>query len=168
VVGLAQVQPTASQSGEHTDGNSSRIETKFDSTKNQTTVELKGQIIGTATEKLWISVDGTYATQTPKKHPEDVVFIISAMNKTGYRFPDINSLIITIDGKRLGPVLLLNLDKRASGEDYLETLGTRMKYDVFMQLVKGKKAEKQFGKLSFELDEQQLAKLKQVADLLHL
>src|SRR6185369_4837448 len=89
-----------------------KVEKKFDSAKNQTTEGFQMvQIKGTETEKLIISAEATYATESPKNHPEDVLFIISLLN-TSYRFPDINQLTITCDGKRLAPILLLNLDKR--------------------------------------------------------
>jgi hypothetical protein len=144
------------------------IETKFDSAKNETTVGFRMlQITGSETQKLLISVQATYATQTPKDHPDDVVFIISALN-TAYRYPDVNRLNITVDGKRLDPVLLLNLDKRPAEPLFLETLGTRMKYDVFMKLTKGKSVQLEFSETSFALRDSDLALLAKLADLLHL
>ena len=145
-----------------------KVEKKFDSARNETTVGIKMLLIrGTETEKIVITAEATYATESPKKHPEDVVFIISALS-TSYRYPDINQLIITCDGKRLSPILLLNLDKRPAEPLFLETLGTRMKYDVFMKLAKAKSAQLEFGDTSLVLTDSHLALLGELADLMHL
>ena len=146
-----------------------KIETKFDKAKNETNVEFRLLlIIDTETDKLLISVNATYSTQTPKTHPEDVVFIVSTLNKIGYRYPDVLALNIIADGQRLSPIVLLNLDKRAAVGEYYETLGTRMKYDVFMRVAKAKAVQMQFSTASFELNDRHLAVLHKFADLLHL
>jgi len=149
-------------------GTQPKVEKKFDSAKNETTVGFQMMLIrGTETEKLVITAEATYATESPKKHPEDVLFIISALS-TSYRYPDINQLTITCDGKRLSPILLLNLDKRPAEPLFLETLGTRMKYDVFMQLAKAKSVQMEFADTSFALTDSHLALLGELADLIHL
>lgn len=145
-----------------------KVEKKFDSAKNQTTVGFQMlQIKGTETEKLIISAEATYATESPKNHPEDVLFIISSLNPS-YRYPDINKLTITCDGKRLAPILLLNLDKRPAEPLFLETLGTRMNYDVFMKVAKARSVQMEFADTSFTLSDSHLALLGELADLIHL
>jgi hypothetical protein len=145
-----------------------KVEKEFDSAKNETTVGFKMLMIrGTETEKLIISAEATYATESPKKHPEDVVFIISALSPS-YRYPDINQLTITCDGKRLSPIVLLNLDKRPAEPLFLETLGTRMKYDVFIKLAKARSVQMEFAETSFALTDSHLALLSELADLMHL
>jgi hypothetical protein len=165
----AQDHPTATQSGERAGDNEPGIETKFDRIKNETNVGLRLLLIlSTETDKLLISVDGTYATQAPTQHPGDVVFIISVMNKTGYKYPDLMALNITADGKHLSPVSLANLDKRTVEGDYYETLGLRMDYDVFMQLATAQEADLQFSQTSIALKNKHLAKLRELANRLHL
>jgi hypothetical protein len=145
-----------------------KVEKKFDSAKKQTTVGFQMlQIKGTETEKLVISAEATYATESPKNHPEDVLFIISSLN-TSYRYPDINKLTITCDGKRLAPILLLNLDKRPAEPLFLETLGTRMNYDVFMKVAKARSVQMELAATSFTLSDSRLALLGELADLIHL
>lgn len=145
-----------------------KVEKKFDSAKNETSVGFQMLLIrGTETEKLVISAEATYATESPKKHPEDVVFIISALT-TSYRYPDINQLTITCDGKRLSPIVLLNLDERPAEPLFLETLGTRMQYDVFMKLAKARTVQMEFADTSFALTDSHLALLRELADLMHL
>jgi len=87
---------------------------------------------------------------------------------TSYRFPDINQLTITCDGKRLAPILLLNLDKRPAEPLFLETLGTRMNYDVFMKVAKARSVQMEFADTSFTLSDSHLALLGELADLIHL
>ena len=144
-----------------------KIETKFDSGKNETTVELRALLIrGTETEKILISVTGTFATRTPKKHPEQVIFIISVLS-TEYKYPDVGKLLITSDGKTLAPILLVNFDRRPAEPLCLETLGTRIDFDVFMKMAKGKAVQLQFGETSVELRPDHLELLSSLADLLH-
>jgi hypothetical protein len=162
----AQEQGPSSQSAEDSP---TRIETKFDTAKNETTVGFKTLlVIDTKTEKLLVSAEATYATQAPKQHPEDVIFIISALNYAAYRYPDINKLTITCDGKRLPEVVLLNLDKRSGGDYFVETLGTRLNYDVYLKMAKAKSVQLQFSETSFALSDEHLAMLGKLADLLHL
>jgi hypothetical protein len=145
-----------------------KVEKKFDKARNETTVGFQMLLIrGNETEKLVISAEATYATESPKQHPEDVVFIISALN-TSYRYPDINQLTITCDGKRLSPIVLLNLDKRPAEPLFLETLGTRMQYDVFMKLAKARSVQMEFADTSFALTDSHLSLLRELADLMHL
>jgi hypothetical protein len=166
VLSRVQGKETPSQSPGASQGT---IKTKFDSVKNETTASFDQLlIIGTEEEKLLISVQATYATQAPKNHPEDIMFIISVLNFKSYRYPDMNTLIISADGKRLPPVPLLNLDKRAADNYFVETLGTRMKFDVFMVFAKGKNIQMQFAETSFVLKDDHLALLGKFADLLHL
>ncbi len=145
-----------------------KVEKKFDSARNETTVGFQMlQIKGTETEKLVISAEATFATESPKNHPEDVVFIISSLS-TSYRYSDINQLTITCDGKRLAPILLMNLDKRPAEPLFLETLGTRMNYDVFMKVAKARSVKMEFADTSLTLSDSHLGLLGELADLLHL
>src|SRR4029077_3775728 len=145
-----------------------KVEKKFDSAKNQTTIGFRMLLIkGTGTEKLVISAETTYATESPKNHPEDVMFIISSLN-TSYRYPDINQLTITCDGKRLAPILLLNLDKAPAEPLFLETLGTRINYGVFMKVAKARSVQMEFADNSFTLSDSHLALFGELADLIHL
>ena|ERR1700730_15656772 len=165
----AQGQIPSAQSSEPKNiSQAAAIETRFDSAKNETTVGFRLLlIIGTETDKLLISAEAKYATQTPKKHPEVVTFIISVLNKTGYKYPDGLALNITADGNRLSPVLLGNLVKRTSEGVYYETLVSLMKYDVFMRLATAKEANLEFSQTSFALKDKHLAKLRELADHLH-
>jgi hypothetical protein len=163
------VSSSMAQDKEETIPEAGKINTTYDSAKNETTVSFQRLLITTSpSEQLFLSVDGTYATRTPKNHPEDIIFIISALSPKGYRYPDIMALTIVADGKQLPQVLMLNLDKRRTETDYLETIGTRMKYDIFIKVAQAKKVEMKLSETSFKLDEQQLQKLRELADLIHL
>jgi hypothetical protein len=165
----AQDKPAPPQTTERADDDLPRIETKFDNDKNETTVGFRIlQILGTHTDKLAISAEATYATKVPKEHPEYVTFIISVLHKTGYQYEDGMLLNITTDGKRLPPVLLARLGKQFHEGDYYETMVSLMKYEVFMKLATASEANLQFNQTSFVLRGKHLAKLRELADLLHV
>ncbi len=131
------------------------IETTYDREKNVTTIGFKKLLIrSNETEKVFLNIEAEVPSQTPTTNPADVIFIIQVLNKKGYRYPEINELKITCDGKQLAPVVLLNLDKRSAGPDYLETLGTRMKFSTFMAMVKAGKIEMGFSDLSLSLGDE--------------
>lgn len=150
------------------DDEEAKVTSTYNEEKNETTVEFR--MLGVATagdQRVLLSVSASYAGRKPRSEPEDVVFILSVASPGGYRYPDIMSMKVMADGKRLPEVLMLNLDKRRLEEDYLETIGTRMKYDIFKQLSKSKTVELTLKDLSLKLDETRIAKLKELDALLH-
>lgn len=159
--GAAQEKPeTTSKIGE--------IETNYDAAKNETTVGFQQLVVADSpAERLYLSVEGTYATRTPKNHPDDIIFIISALSPNSYRYPNTMSLNINADGKQLPQVLMLNLDKRRAETSYLETIGTRMKYDIFLKIAQAKKVEMRLNETSITLTPQHLQKMRELSGLLH-
>ncbi|HZS49023.1 MAG TPA: hypothetical protein VFC63_28390 [Blastocatellia bacterium] len=155
--------------GSRAQGSDVKIETKYDGAKDTTTVGFEELMVSnTATEKLILSVEGSYSGKTaPKKHPDDVVLILSCLNRNGYKYPKAMVLLITADGKQLPSVLMLNFDRQRLDEDYLETLGTRMKYDTFFATAQAKKVEMKLNDTVFSLNEQHIKKLHDLEDLLH-
>ena len=145
-----------------------KITSKYDAAKNETTVEF-GMLglADTGKQRILLSVSATYAGQKPKKQPEDIVFILSIASTQGYRYPDAMAMQITADGKKLPQVLMLNLDKRRLDEDYLETIGTRMKYEIFKRLTQANTIELQLHDLTLQFDKTQIAKMRELEELLH-
>jgi hypothetical protein len=147
-------------------GDEAKIETKYDRAKDETTVEFTQlQIAQSAEQLVFLSVSANYPGQKPKK-PEDIVFIISVASTKGYRYPDVMVMQGTADGRKLPDTLMLNLDKRRMGDDYLETIGTRMKYDVFKRLTQAKTVELRLQNLTLQLNESQIAKMRALEALL--
>ncbi len=166
--GMAQA-PVTAQTANRAEEDRSQVETKFDSVKNETTVGFSLlYILDIESEKFLMSAQANYATQAPKQSPKVVAFIISSLKTGDYKYPDGMWMNITADGKRLPPIPLANPAKRTSEGIYYETLISLMKYDVFMQLAAAKEAEIQFHHSSFALKEKHLAKLRELAKLLHL
>lgn len=143
-------------------GDGVKIETKYDRAKDETTVEFTQlQIAQSAEQIVFLSVSANYAGQKPKK-PEDIIFVISVASTKGYRYPDVMVMQGTADGKKLPDTLMLNLDKRRMGDDYLETIGTRMKYEVFKRLTQSRTVELRLQNLTLQLNEAQVAKMREL------
>jgi hypothetical protein len=164
---LATQQLGAAQSEAQDEPESGKVTSKYDKSKDETTVEVRLlQLRGNETQKVVLSVSASYKGQKPKE-PEDIIVIISVFSSGSYRYPDMMAMQVLIDGKKVSDVLMLNLDKRKSDDDYLETLGTRMKYNLFKRLLKAPSAELQLQNLRLPLDETQMGKLREVDALLH-
>lgn len=150
-----------------------KVTSTFDESKNETSVEFKLlSVANTATEKVVISVSSNYkGRQKPDKPPEDVILILSIASTKSGRFPEMMSMDVTADGKKLSQVLMLDLDKRRlSGEDeydYLDTLGTRMKYEVFKKLMNAKSVTLGLPGLTLQLGEIHAAKMRELDALIH-
>ncbi len=148
-------------------GESGKVASKYDKSKDETTVEVRQlSLTGNETQKVVLSVSASYKGQKPKE-PEDIIVIISVLSSGGYRYPDMMAMQVLIDGKKASDVLMLNLDKRKADDEYLETIGTRMKYDLFKRLLKASSAELQLQNLRLPLDETLLVKLREMDALLH-
>ena len=145
-----------------------KVESKYDKSKDETTVEFtKLEIAHSAEQQVFLSVTATYKGLKPKQQPEDIIVIISVVSAHGYKYPDIMAMQVVADGKKLEQVLMLNLDKRRMYEDYLETIGTRMKYEIFKRMTQAKIVELRLQDLTLQLDEAQIAKLRELETLLH-
>lgn len=169
-VGAAQQRTTTASlaSASQSEGEV-KVETKYDRAKNETTVEFQQlDLGGNQSQRALLSVSASYpGQQKPKKPPEDIIVIISVVSARSYRFPDVMAMQVTADGKKLSPVIMLNLDKRRMDEDYLETIGTRMKYDLFKRLMQARAGEFQLSDLTLQLNESQIGLLRELDALLH-
>jgi hypothetical protein len=157
----------AALQGNGQDQESAKVESKYDQGKDETTVEFgRLALRGNETQRVFLSVSASYQGQKPKE-PNDVILIISVLSSGGYRYPDMMAMQVLVDGKKSSEVLMLNLDKRKAEEDYLETIGTRMKYGQFKRLFQAKSAELQLQNLKLPLDETHLAKLRELDARFH-
>jgi hypothetical protein len=144
------------------------IKTKYDKSKDETTVEFtKLEITHSAEQQIFLSVSATFEGQKPKKQPEDIIVILSVASAHGYKYPDIMKMQVAADGKKLPEILMLNLDKRRMGEEYLETIATRMKYEIFKRMSQAKTIELKLQDLTLQLNEAQITKLRELEALLH-
>ncbi len=151
----------AQSAGEPTEKSSERVvmtdevdvTSSYDRTKNQTTLEFRMMgVPNTQPQKILLSASTVFDGERIKSLPEDIVFIISIASPGSYKYPAVMKLKIKADGKDLPEVPILNLDKRKLNEtEFLETLGTRMKYDLFKKIAQAKTVEMQVENTKFQL-----------------
>ena len=129
------------------------VTSSFDSTKNQTKLEFRMMgIANTQPQKILLSASTSFDGRQLKATPDDIVFIISVVTPGGYKYPDVMKMKIKADGKELPEVPILNLDKRKLNQtEFLETIGTRMRYDIFKRISQAKTVELQFENTKFQL-----------------
>jgi hypothetical protein len=143
------------------------VTTKFDKAKNETTIEFSMmEVPKTEPQRILLSASISYNGNKLTKQPDDVVFVLSIASPGSYKYPDIMKLKIKADGKDLPEIVILNLDKRKLNEtEFLETIGTRMKYNLFKTIAQAKNVEMQFENTKFQLTP---GHLKRFADLFRL
>jgi hypothetical protein len=144
-----------------------KINSTYDKQKNETELKFSMWPLGrNDTQRVLLGMSASYKGQTPKP-PDDVIFILQVLSQDNYHYPDAMAMQVVIGGKKVSDVLMVNFDKRRLDEDYLETIGTRMKYDLFQRLLKGPSPELRVGSLTLPLDATHLTKLREFDALLH-
>lgn len=126
-----------------------KVDTKYDQSKNETEIEVRNIPLSLDKGRMaFLSVSISFAGNKMKRKPDDVIFIVALVNAKGHRFADINKVALTSGGSDIGQMTLLNLDQREfSPTEILETIGTRMKMDVFHKVAASKQA------ISFKIEE---------------
>ena len=144
-----------------------KVTSTYDQGKNLTEIEFSQlPMKGNNEQSVFLSITALYEGRKAKP-PEEVLFILSVISQQRYRYPDVMSMQVLVEGKKVSDVLMLNLDKRPLEDRYLETIGTRMKYKVFQQLIKASSAELQMQNLKLPLDASHLDKLRELDGRLH-
>ena len=144
-----------------------KINSTYDKQKNETELKFSMWPLGSnGTQRVLLGMSASYKGQTPKP-PDDVIFILQVLAKDNYHYPDAMAMQVVIGGKKVSDVLIVNFDKRRLDDDYLETIGTRMKYDLFQRLLKGPAPELRLGSLTLPLEATHLTKLREFDALLH-
>jgi hypothetical protein len=165
----AQDKPTstASTAARNMSDDQTKVKSTYDEAKNETTVEFRQVALASnETQRVFLSVSATYAGKTPPSQLEDVIFIISVVSPERYQYPDMMAMKVSTDGNKLPEVLMLNLDKRPFNPGYLETIGTRMKLEVFKRLAQAKSVDLQLHDLKLRLNETEIAKLREIEVLI--
>lgn len=145
-----------------------KIETKYDRSKNETTVSLEYmQLLDPSTNDLSLNVKAKYATNSPEKPPKDVTLIFISISLKGFKYPDVSLLTVVADGKHLPAKRAARLSKSIDGNIYVEAIATIMRYDDLVQIVRAKTVEMQLHQTQFQLRDQHLQKLRELARLLH-
>jgi hypothetical protein len=121
-------------------GYTGKIGTTYDQAKNETQMQLGYVPVSIDKGKMaLLNISASFAGKKMLAKPDDVTFIVSVVNAKGHMYPKINDITLTSSGRSVGQMLLLNLDQRDySDNEVLETLGTRMKMDVFHTIAASK------------------------------
>jgi hypothetical protein len=143
------------------EANEPQVETRYNKDKDQTEVEITQIPIGVDNSKLaFLGVTAVFNGQKLSPRPDEILFIVSVITLGKYKFPQINQVKLNAEGKNFGEIVMLNLDQRKFSEnEYLETIGTRMKFDIFKKFVTSKKVSFQMGDSNFEVGRSQILKL---------
>ncbi len=139
------------------------VTTTFDEAKNRTSVEFKQlEIAHSGPEQAFLSVAVVYSGRKLTSPPEVVFFIISVISEGGYKYPDTLQMKVSVDSANLPDVLMANLDKRSAEPGYLETIGTRMSFEVYRRLARAKSIKLQLHDLNLTLGETHIMKLREL------
>lgn len=139
----------------------------YDQEKNETHTGLRLNGIGNSDgKKIALDVSVSFAGRELTKRPEDVIFIVAIASSGGYTYPDIIKMKVKVDDKNLSDVLMLNLDKRPMDELFLETIGTRMRFEVFKKLAQAKLVTLLIDKTTITIESADLAKFGELLKLI--
>lgn len=136
------------------------VQTKYDQSKDETEVEMSQLSISVDKSKMaLLSVSASFRGKKIST-PDDIIFVVSVVSIGGYKYPKINNVKLISDGKSLGGILMLNLDQRKfSDTESLETIGTRMRFELFKKFVEAKEITFKMGDSKFLVEQSQLLKL---------
>jgi hypothetical protein len=136
------------------------VETRYNKDKDETEIEITQIPISVDNSKLaFLGVTAVFKGQKVSK-PDFILFIVSVISVGNYKYPSINQVVLTSEGKSFGEIVMLNLDQRKLSEnEFLETIGTRMKFDIFKKFLASKKVSFQMGTSNFQVGESQISKL---------
>jgi hypothetical protein len=138
-----------------------QLENRYDQDKDETTVEITQIPIAVDNSKqAFLGVTAVFKGKTTTPKPDFVLFIVSVVTLGKYKYPEVNQVKLNSDGKSFGEIIMLNLDQRKlSQSEFLETIGSRMKFDIFKKFVAAKKVSFQMGDSNFEVGQSQISKL---------
>jgi CHAT domain-containing protein/Tfp pilus assembly protein PilF len=114
-------------------------------------------------EQWHLRLTGPYPAGAPKNPPERVGLGVSVLSTKGYRFPDVSALTFVADGERLPAVFMLRLDKRMNGAEFMETLVTRVNYELFERIAFARTVEMRLYDTDFQLNTTKAQKMREFA-----
>jgi hypothetical protein len=154
-----QLQPPTKRAFKH----KAKIESKYDRFKDQTQVQLETKrVMGGFLEDIKMGASFFYKGQ--KAMPEDIILVFRSSTQD-WRFlrETDRELIALADGERL-PLGTLDRDSQVlSGGRVIEVMATDVPYEAFMTIVNAKKVEMKLGRYQFELKEEHLEALRDLA-----
>ncbi len=131
----------------------------YEKDKDRTTIEVQRLDVGNPDQPhLYLNASISFPGTRLSEAPDFVIFIVQIGSADRYKYPDILQMKLRVDGKPAPDITIANLDKRMADKWFLETLGTRMKYDVFKAIAHAKTVELEVDGLTIPVSPEKLAK----------
>jgi hypothetical protein len=131
----------------------------YEKEKDRTTIEVQRLDVGNPDQPhLYLNASVTFPGTRLSETPQFVIFIVQIGSADRYKYSDTVQMKVRIDGKPADDITVANLDKRMADKWFLETLGTRMKYEVFKSLAHAKSVELEVEGLTIPVSADKLAK----------
>jgi CHAT domain-containing protein/tetratricopeptide (TPR) repeat protein len=160
-VSCAAQESAAPAAQEKSDGG--EISVRYNPRKNETEIELSMRVLKKPAEEWQLILSGPYPAGAPENPPKAVSLGVTVFSTKGYRFPDVSALTFVADGERLPAVFMLRLDKRMYGEEFTETLVTRVDYEIFERVAFARTVEMRLYDTDFQPDAAQTQKMREFA-----
>ncbi|MBK6751384.1 MAG: hypothetical protein KA956_05860 [Pyrinomonadaceae bacterium] len=137
-----------------------KVVTQYNQAKDETEVEISQLPLAVDKSKLaYVGATWIFKGKKPTSPPSDIIFIVSVFTVGAKKYPDINQVSVMANGKSIGQIVMLNLDQRPFTEgEILETIGTRMKIDIFRKMLEQETVTFQMGDSTFRLSRETIAK----------
>jgi len=156
-----------------------KVETSYDSVKDITIVQLNpmqvyGESLGSSDyvggDEARFSASFTYPGRILRAHPERILLSLISTSED-WKYTDFRKLTASVDGKllRLGalehvPSFTVNAPANVNTDDYIsQRLAISLPYKTFQWIANGKKVRIRMGPRAFELDENHLEALRDLA-----
>jgi len=132
---------------------------RYDKTKNQTTIEAQRLEAGGTSDQFFIlNASVTFPGEKLVQRPNDVIFVIQ-IGSPSYRYPDTMNVKLRVDGAILSDLKMATLDRRLADKVFLETIGARIPYETFKAIALAKEVELTVEKTNIRVGATQLAVL---------
>lgn len=158
----AKLQPPAKREFKH----KAKIKTKYDRFEDQTTVYIEGKrVLGGFLSDLTMGASISYRGQKASL-PKDVLIFFKSSNTEDWRFlHDVErELYVLADGERLPLGTMTRTDSTVlTGGRVSEEIGTLISSEQFLKIIQARKVEMKLGRYQFELKEEHLEALRDLA-----
>lgn len=114
---------------------------RYDKTKNETTIEVQRLDVGKTSDQLFIlNAAVVFPGEKLVRRPDEVIFIIQ-IGSVSYRYPDEILVKLRVDGESRPDLKMRTLDRRTSDKLFIETIGARIPYEMFKTIATARDVE---------------------------
>jgi hypothetical protein len=163
---LAMAQDTIAPK-ESSDDDKVKIETEYNPSKDETTVSIRYMKVSEPrSDDLFLTVQASYGGHFPATAAHDVLVVLSSFSSEGFKYPHESILSVQVSGRKVEDITMTRLDFRRSGEFYLESLGVRLKYERFLEIVRADEVQMRLVTTTFTINAERLEELRTFAKLI--